>query len=53
MARKAFEEVEEVPVEVPMLSFGEQPLLGEPQMGLRLLCRFCCQSSPCLVSDPG
>ena len=51
LARKAFEEVE-VPVEGLMLSFGEQ-LLGEPQMGLHLQCRFCCQSSPCLVSDPG
>ena len=50
-ARKVFEEVE-VLVEGLMLSFGEQ-LLAEPQMGLHLLCRFCCQSSPCLVSDPG
>ena len=51
LARKAFEEVE-VPVEGLMPSFGEQ-LPGEPQMGLRLLCRFCCRSWPCLVSDPG
>ena len=46
-ARKAFEAVE-VLVEGLMLSFGEQ-LLAEPQMGLHLLCRFCCQSWQCFV----
>lgn len=54
LARKVFEEEVEVPeFEGLMLSFWEQLLLGEPQMGPRLLCRFCCQSWPYLVWDPG
>ena len=55
LVRKAFEEEEaEVPeFEGLMLYFGEQPLLGEPQTGLRPPCRFCCRSSPCLVWDLG